>query len=275
MTKSAVAALVTIFASLILADEPKPPRAARSVHLRFDAPEAISFYNEVVVEESALGSYFMACGWNTGYFGVQQLRGAEEKVALFSVWDQTQGDNPNAVPADQRVEVLYGGEGVQVSRFGGEGSGAKSMFKLAWKIGETNRFLVQATVEGLRTAYTAFIFLNATRDWKKLASFRINSQGSPLKGYYSFIEDFRRDGKSPNERRRARFQNGWVKTAQGDWVALNRAQFTADGTPLLNIDAGVAGNGFYLATGGDTRNSTPLDGKLERVAEKCLPPVLP
>jgi len=56
-------------------DRNKEFRAARSVHLRYPAPESSLFYNEVVVEESVNGSYFMACGWNTGYFGIQQLGG--------------------------------------------------------------------------------------------------------------------------------------------------------------------------------------------------------
>jgi len=68
-----------------------PPRAARSVHLNFPAPEGDLFYNEMVVEQSVPGSYFMACGWDTGYFGLQQLDRADDKVVLFSVWDPTRG----------------------------------------------------------------------------------------------------------------------------------------------------------------------------------------
>ena len=47
----------------------EPPRAARSVHLNYTAGEGDLFYNEVTVGQSTPGSYFMACGWNTGYFG--------------------------------------------------------------------------------------------------------------------------------------------------------------------------------------------------------------
>src|SRR5262249_31424982 len=72
-------------------------RTARSVHLGYSAPEGLLFYNEVVVEKSVNGSYFMACGWNTGYFGIQQLDGSDDKVVLFSVWDPTKGDDPDAV----------------------------------------------------------------------------------------------------------------------------------------------------------------------------------
>ena len=60
-------------------------RAARSVHLSYPAPEGLWFYNEMVVEQSVNGSYFMACGWNTGYFGIQQLGRPDDKVVLFSV----------------------------------------------------------------------------------------------------------------------------------------------------------------------------------------------
>ena len=95
----------------------EPPRAARSVHLHYPAPEGDVFYNEMVVEQSVSRSYFMACGWDTGYFGIQQLARGEEKVVLFSVWDPTGGDDPNAVKAADRVEVLAGRR-VHAIRFG-------------------------------------------------------------------------------------------------------------------------------------------------------------
>src|SRR4051812_24639824 len=53
----------------------EPPRAARSVHLGWSAPDSALFYLELTVERSTAGSYYMACGWNTGYFGIQELTG--------------------------------------------------------------------------------------------------------------------------------------------------------------------------------------------------------
>src|SRR3712207_16221 len=80
---------------------PEPPRAARSVHLHYPAPEADAFYNEMTVEQSVPGSYFMACGFRHGYFGIQELsRG--RKVVIFSVWDPTRGDDAAKVPVEQR-----------------------------------------------------------------------------------------------------------------------------------------------------------------------------
>ena len=84
------------------------PRAARSVHLGWDAPEGLEFTAEVRVDQSVPGSYFMVCGWNTGYFGMQELSGSKEprKIVLFSVWDPSKGDDPGKVPPEKRVEVL-------------------------------------------------------------------------------------------------------------------------------------------------------------------------
>lgn len=245
------------------ADGPAPPRAARSVHLHYAAPDGTLFYNEATVEQSQRGSYFCAAGFGHGYFGIQEL-GNGKKVVLFSVWDPGDRQNANDVEKDKRVELLYKGDGVRAGRFGGEGTGGQSFFDYQWKTGETCRFLVRATVDGDKTAFAAYFAADGTGGWKHLATFRTLTKGSPLKGYYSFVEDFRRDGKSPNERRLARYGNGWVKTTAGDWVSLCRARFTGDNTPLDNIDAGVRGGSFYLATGGDTTASRPLNSPVER-----------
>jgi hypothetical protein len=44
----------------------------------------------MAVGNSVPGSYFMAVGWNTGYFGIQEVS-ADRKVVIFSVWDPTKG----------------------------------------------------------------------------------------------------------------------------------------------------------------------------------------
>jgi len=47
-----------------------------------------------------------------------------------------------------------------------------------------------------------------------------------------------------------------VKPVKGDWSPLDKARFTADANPVLNIDAGATGGRYFLATGGDIRNET-------------------
>ncbi len=199
-----------------------PPRAARSVHLGYRAPDAVLFYNEMTVLQSTPGSYFMAAGWNTGYFGIQELSDGR-KVILFSVWDPTKGDDPSAVKQEERVECLHQAPDVRIRRFGGEGTGGQCMGDFDWKIGETHRFAVTAVADGQKTAYAGYVWLNDRNEWKHQVTFRTHTGGQSLRGLYSFIEDFRRDGRSVHEVRRARFGNGWVKTASGEWAPLNRA----------------------------------------------------
>ena len=170
------------------------------------------YYNEVTVEQSQPGSYFCACGFSHGYFGIQELVDGK-KVVLFSVWDPPGSDgekqDPNAVEAAHRVEVLSQGEGVRVKRFGGEGTGGQSFLDFQWEKGRACKFLVRATPEGDKTTYAAWFLGQGEQAgrrpapaWKHLATFRTAARGESLRGLYSFVEDFRRDGKSPGEPRR-------------------------------------------------------------------------
>lgn len=247
------------------------PKAARSVHLWWTAPTAMAFYQELAVEKSTPGSYFMACGWNCGYFGIQELK-KDEKIVLFSVWDPTKGNNPKVVPADQQVEVVKSDPDAKIGRFGGEGTGAQCKYTYSWKTGEICRFLVSARVEESKTSFTGWFWRNDVKTWKAMATFRVRTGGSLLKGFYSFVEDFRRDGKSPGEGRIATLGNGWIRTPSGEWSAIVRARFTADSTPLLSIDARVSGESFTLATGGETQNTTKLNSELALPEGKRSPP---
>ena len=276
MIRLTIVACITVLPLLALAGEPPAaPRAARSVHLHFPAPEADAFYNEMTVQESVPGSYFMACGFRHGYFGIQELsRG--QKVVIFSVWDPTKGDDAKKVPLEERVEVLHQDPDVEVKRFGGEGTGGQSFFKYDWKTGEAYRFLVRVKVEGDKSAYAGYFYLPQEKTWKHLVTFRTRTGGDRLKGLYSFVEDFRRDTKSAGQVRRATFSNGWVLSTE--WKPLLTARFTASSSTWEakdTIDAGLVDGRFYLQTGGDTRTTTPLNSKLERPDSDARPPNVP
>jgi hypothetical protein len=244
------------------------PRAARSVHLGYNGMEGDLFFNECVVEKSTDGSYFMVCGWDTGYFGIQQLKG-DRKVAIFSVWDPTTGDDPKAVKTEDRVEVLFERAGARIKRFGGEGTGGQCMIDFNWNIGETNFFAIRGiteTNEVRKTAYTAFLRDSKSGDWKKLATFRVRTKNEGLRGLYAFVEDFRRDTKSVADERRARYGNGWVRSKSGEWKPITKARFTASNAEWEskeNIDAGIANGWFYLSTGGDIKASRELRSMME------------
>jgi hypothetical protein len=258
-----------VLATGAAADEKLKGVACRSVHLGYDAPEGTAFYTEMTVEKSADGTYFMAAGFRLGYFGIQELANGK-KVVIFSVWDPTAGDDPKAVPDEQKVKTLHKDDGVRVGRFGGEGTGGQSFFDYDWKVGETYRFLVTAKPDGAdRTAYAGHFYLPEKKAWKHLVTFSTPSKKRLLEGYYSFVEDFRRNKVSTTKERRAAFGNGWVKTTKGEWVELTKARFTADANPATNIDAGVSEGRFFLTTGGGVTNATTkLREAVERKAGK-------
>ncbi len=268
--------LIAIAAALSPADEKLKGIACRSVHLGYPAPEGVAFYNEVAVEKSADGTYFMVCGWSKGYFGMQELASGK-KLLLFSAWDPAAGQDPKKVPEEKRVKLLHKGDGVRVGRFGNEGTGGQSFFDYNWKIGETYRFLVTAAADGPdRTAYAGYFFLPEKKAWKHLVTFSTLTKGERLRGCYSFIEDFRRNKISATKERRAMFGNGWVKTAKGEWLPLEKARFTADSNPVLNIDAGAKEQRFFLATGGEvTKGTTKLRDMMIRMKGPAAPTDLP
>ncbi|HIV08720.1 MAG TPA: DUF3472 domain-containing protein [Candidatus Spyradenecus faecavium] len=243
---------------------------ARSVHLQYQgfAEPAQVFYVEATADRFWPGSYLCMLGFDGGYAGVQELVDGR-RVAIFSVWEPSDPfdfkAHPDAVHEEKRTKVLYGGQGVEVGRFGGEGTGGKSMTLWPWELGKPVRIAVSCAPDGpYRTAYTCWLWDDAKDDWFRMATFSTLVGGSQatLRGPYSFLEDFRRDVKSKDAVRAARFSRLWAWDGQ-KWGESDQARFTADANTLTTIDAGPAADGFWLATGGDTRNVTvPLWGAI-------------
>jgi hypothetical protein len=245
------------------ADEKLAGIACRSVHLNFPAPEGTAYYNEVTVEKSADGTYFCVCGFNQGYFGIQE-QGRGKKVVIFSVWDPGKQDDPNSVDPEKRVKLVSKDEKVRIGRFGNEGTGGQSFLDLDWKPGETYRFLVTAKINGDRTEYSASIAPPDAKEWRHLATFSTLAKGKLVGGYYSFIEDFKRNKVSATIERRAKFGEGYIQTKDGKWLALSKAKFTGDSNPAKTIDAGIEDDRYFLATGGKVENThIPLNQSME------------
>ena len=258
MKKTKLAISFFAFCAAVCAMAGNHPTAARSVHMRHSAPDAEWMYGEVTVEKSVPGSYFAAICFSCGYCGIQELYDGK-KVAIFSVWDP--GDpfdfkaKPDNVDEKIRTKNLYAGEGVAISRFGGEGTGGKSMLPFDWKIGETYRFAIHSRQDGdYRTAFTGYLFRDGA--WFKIATFTtLQTKGAhAIKGVYSFVEDFRRTEESRGQVRRARFTNFFAKPLAGEWIAIENGRFTGDHNPIMTVDAEAVENGFALTTGGDTEN---------------------
>lgn len=66
-----------------------PRRNAASVHLSYPTERdtrVAAFYCEMTGLEDPLWTYYMACGWHRGYFGMQVNSPTERRI-IFSVWD--------------------------------------------------------------------------------------------------------------------------------------------------------------------------------------------
>ncbi|MEE9364115.1 MAG: DUF3472 domain-containing protein [Cellulophaga sp.] len=253
-------------------------RRGPSVHLSYSLPEGKDitwFYNEVTVPEGedVVGSYFMANGFNQGYFGMQ-VNSATEKRILFSVWSPYVTDNPGEIPEDYKIELLGKGEGVTSNAFGGEGSGGQSYKVFDWQAGNTYKFLLKGEPSvNNSTDYTAYFYAPETSEWILIASFRRPHTTTHLKGFYSFLENFRTDTGFIS--RKGQYANQWVNDTQGNWHELTNAKFTADATAKkearLDYEGGLVNNSFYMRNCGFFNEGTLIGSEFSRTANGIVP----
>ncbi len=138
-------------------------RRGPSVHLGYVVPDSINaewFYNEVTVPKGndILGSYFMADGFNEGYFGMQVNSPTERRI-LFSIWSPFNTDDPKAIPADQKIIMLKKGKNAHTGEFGNEGSGGQSYMNYNWKAGIAYKFLIHAKPDGMTVPNILLTFM--------------------------------------------------------------------------------------------------------------------
>lgn len=256
-----------------------PQRGAPSVHLTFSMPEGIQakwFYNEVTVRKDPIWSYYEACGFARGYFGIQVNSPTERRI-IFSVWDSgNEHTDRGKVPTENRVQLLQKGKDVVATSFGGEGTGGHSHLVYPWKAGETYRFLVSAQPDGASTVYTAWFYFPEKQAWGLIASFRAPKDGLYLRHLYSFNEDF--EGANGQQLRLAEFGNQWIKTNDDRWIELTKARFTHTGRGLykdrIDRGAGVVGDRFQLTNGGFKAESIEYGDEISRAASGVAPQVV-
>ena len=253
-------------------------RRGPSVHMGYVLPnENIEwFYNEVVVPEEGdiPSSYYMACGFGQGYFGMQNNTPYKRRV-LFSVWSPYETDNAAEIPDSLRGVLLKKGEGVTVQEFGHEGSGGQSFMHYDWKAGERCRFLMGVKPDGNgNTVYTAYFFDNNMGKWRLVASFRRPKISTWYTGAHSFLENFNPVMGYIN--RKACYGNQWARTADGRWLPVTQARFTCDATGhhrhRLDYTGGVEGETFFLSMGGFFDDYMKSGTRFERVGNTTEAP---
>ena len=254
-----------------------PRRNAASVHLAFPTPKDApveAFYNEVIGVDDPVATYYMACGFSRGYFGMQVNSPTERRI-IFSIWDAGSGQSANnrsTVAEENHAQLLAKGDGVEASVFGGEGTGGHSHLVYPWKTGSVQRFVVTAKPEGDHTDYTGFWFHPDEMKWKLIASFRAPKDGKALRGLYSFSENF--GGNNGHMRRKALFGPQWIRTADGKWEEITAASFSHDPTgkdARLDRFMGVEDGRFFLSHGGFVEGFTKYGEKFSRPATAAPP----
>ena len=265
----------------------KPRRNSASVHLSYpiDQGEKVSaFYCEMTGIEEPLWTYYMACGWHRGYFGMQ-INSPTERRIIFSVWDSGgEAIDRNKVDQQNRVTLVNKGEGVYTGSFGNEGTGGHSHLKFLWKTGEKQRFLVTAEpVDATHTIFTGHYFHPEKKEWMLISSWKAPKEGKRLRGLYSFSENFA--GKNGNAIRKAHYGNQWLRTAAGEWKEITTAKFSHDGTgkaDRLDRFMGLTDdNQFFLSHGGFVEGFTKFGVPFQRKpsgrspAAMKLPPLPP
>ncbi|WP_316822249.1 DUF3472 domain-containing protein [Pedobacter gandavensis] len=243
-------------------------RRGPSVHLNYVIPEAAKgkvewFYNEIMVPkgEDKQGTYYMANGFNAGYFGMQVNSPTERRV-LFSIWSPFSTDDPKSIPDSMKIVLLKKGNTTKTGEFGNEGSGGQSYMLYPWEAGKSYAFLTHAQPnnEKKTTIYTAYFKDLEKGDWQLVASFERPQSSVYLNGIYSFLENF--SPQTGDQSRRGDYKNQWAIDASGKWHEVNQANFGADATARINYRKDYTGGAdqtvFYLKNCGFFNDFTPI-----------------
>ena len=257
----------------------EPRRNAASVHLFYPVARETkikAFYTELTAVEDPIHTYYMACGWHRGYFGMQ-VNSPEERRIIFSVWDRgEEPTDPNRVAEVDRVRLVNKGDGVFTGRFGNEGTGGHSHLKYPWKTGSSQKFLVTAEpTDATHTRFSGFYFHPDSKKWMLISSWETPGEGGYLRGLYSFSENF--GGSTGHFLRKALYGNQWILRGEDTWEALTVTTFSHDPTgreDRLDRFMGVEKGQFFLSHGGFVDGFTPYGTRFERPGGG-KPPVWP
>lgn len=244
-------------------------RRGPSVHMGYTVPANTEyFYNEVTVPagEDKIGSYFMANGFNGGYFGIQVNSPTERRV-LFSIWDSDNG---------ARTTLVRKGPNVVDNTFGGEGTGGQSYLLYNWAAGSTYKFITRTLPDGAGgTDFSAWFYAPETNAWRFIATWKRPATTTYHAGVYSFLENF--IDTNGYLGRSVQFNNQWARSTSGTWTELLTARFTGDATAAnaqrMDYAGGLQGGVFFLRNGGFFSPNVPINQNFTRPATGQAPTV--
>lgn len=280
------------------------------------APQNESYewcYQEVLMPKqwATINTYLMTLGITGGYMGIQcagktvlnedgiytdTIPSSYWYQALFSIWDNGDTDVTPDLATYLRAGALAYGDGVQINRFGNEGTGCQAMISHAkWEPGQWVQFLTCARPEERAITlkdqngndsiirYPCSLLSTWYKnlddpEWHYMATIRHSGESHYWNSWYSFIENWADSGGELF--RRAYYRNNYQRSVgSGKWYFVNKADFGH--TDYLNfVDAGeitlrhirkdyghgLAGDvprAYYMQAGGygqpkDSANVLPL-----------------
>lgn len=258
----------------------KSRRNAASVHLMYPVPKETkvsAFACEVTAVTDPTMSFYMACGWHRGYFGMQVNSPTERRI-IFSVWDSgNEAVSRDKVAAENRVQLVSKGPGVYSGDFGNEGTGGHSHLKTMWKTGSVQRFVATAEpVDETHTIFSGYWFHPDDQKWMLISSWKAPKEGGWMRGLHSFSENF--GGENGHLTRKALYGNQWIRTDAGEWRELTEAKFSHDPTgreDRFDRFMGVESNQFFLSHGGFSNGFTKYGEAFQRPALGLKPEFKP
>jgi len=165
---------------------------------------------EVMVPYATLSTYYCTLQWNAGaegggYAGLQCTGSEERKHVHFSLWDP--GNHQPIEPVHN-----YNNE-VNFERFGGEGTGNKSMWPFTWMDGSWYTMAIKVWDVGQSTHWGLW-FRDVDNDrWYHVFTMKYPISGVRLSSIAGFLEDF---GNTPHLSMEYRIRKGWKLTDAGE-----------------------------------------------------------
>ena len=153
-----------------------------------------AFYCEVTGVETPLWTYFEACGWHRGYFGMQVNSPTERRI-IFSVWDSgSERVDRNKVGEQDRVTL--GGQGRRCFRRRLRQRGHRRpqpSWSLTGRPAQKQRFLVTAKpTDATHTIYSGYWFQPEQKKWMLISSWKAPKDGGYLARPLQLLRKFRR-----------------------------------------------------------------------------------
>lgn len=220
--------------------------------------------------------YVEALGILKGYMGIQYTESGNRNV-IFSMWDNGNTDEDPNLPDYLRSGIMDKDPRVTEERFGGEGTGQKTIFEHGqfYRPDKWVQFLFNArpeiidvTVSGYNgqdsiikyqnTITTAWYKMEDDPDWTYISSIRASGSNPYFNGFYSFLENY---GDNGTEYVRAYYRHAYMRSiASGKWYNVNHFTFSNtqnSGNRDSRSDFGhgatdVFANAFYLEHGAFT-----------------------